>query len=59
MAEVFAAELCADTSLLRQLQDALFHIEIAKAMAQCAALCWQRIEIARTCEFGGLYSLFG
>ncbi len=59
VAEIFAAELGADTGRLGQLVDFLFHGEIAERMAEFRARCRQVVEIARGGELHGLQVHFG
>ena len=57
--EVLAAELRADTELLREGEDLLLELDVPKAAAEVVAVAWERVEVARRCELGGLQRELG
>ncbi len=54
MAEIFAAELCADTERLRELVDFSFHFEITEGVPGFRTLGGQAVQIARRGELDRL-----
>src|SRR4051794_38621633 len=54
MAEILAAELCADAERLGQLEDALLHLEVTEAVAADVTARRKRVEVAGACVLRGL-----